>query len=150
MIPARNEHKKGRAKEGFITGVRKCFVLDKNRVGILSEEGLVKSEIKIRGNKITAWSVYNSGNNDNIWKKLDEEGLIIGGNFNIRIGERGTNYNLDQGIGLNKRVSNDKTISNGGKKMIEFIEEKGWVFLNGRTGNFGGDFTFIERPKATQ
>ena len=42
------------------------------------------------------------------------------------------------------RISKDKVINNGGKQMINFIENKGWVILNGYTkGDEEGEYTFL-------
>ena len=74
-----------------------------------------------------------------------EEGhVIVGGDFNIRIGMEGARLNVEDLTVTRRRVSKDKTISNGGRRMINFIGNKGWVILNGNAkGDEEGEFTFI-------
>ena len=62
IIPATREHKKGRAKGGFLIGLRNCLRNVNNKIGIVVEEGLVESEVMQNSEKTTIWSVYNSGN----------------------------------------------------------------------------------------
>jgi len=55
-----------------------------------------------------------------IYKRLENyenEGIIIRGNFNIRIGE------LERKIGA--RRSQSKTIENEGRRLVEIMEERG-------------------------
>lgn len=102
------------------------------------------------GKKIKIWSVYNNGKSNKIWEILDKEELIgegeiiVGGDFNIRIGTEGKNFNVCEDIGVDIRNSKDKILGNRARKMIDFIENKGWIILNGRTiGDEEGEFTFI-------
>jgi hypothetical protein len=56
--------------------------------------------------------------------------MLMGGDFNGRIGERGAiNWKKERGNG--KRKSKDKVENAEGKRLIEWIEENGWVVLNG-------------------
>lgn len=70
---------------------------------------------------------------------------IIEGDFNTRTGEKGgwmkEEKMKEDGKG---RRSKDKKI-NGGKKMIECIESRGWSILNGSVkGDEEGEFTYVE------
>lgn len=70
-----------------------------------------------------------------------EEGIIIGGDFNIRIGKEGEIEELDE----LRRSSKDKVISNEGKRMVKWINEIGGYLLNGTTkGHKEGEFTYVE------
>jgi len=64
--------------------------------------------------------------------------IIFGGDLNIRTGELGSMREL----GIERR-SKDKTIGNGGRNLIRWIQEKGWYILNGTTrGDWEGEFTY--------
>lgn len=68
------------------------------------------------------------------------ENIIVGGDFNIRIGGMGGDEE-EEGI---ERRSKDKTIGNGGKRFIRTIKEEGFYFINGRTnGDCEGEYTYI-------
>ena len=151
FFAARRDNKKGRAKGGFLIGVKKDWV-DKNKIkSIEVEEGLIKTELVIGEEKINIWSVYNSGDIEKYWSiwdnidYLEEETLIIDGDFNIRIGTECAKAEvIEIGKGGGKRISKDTVISNGGKRMIEFIGRKGWTVANGNVrGDEEGDYTFI-------
>lgn len=43
-----------------------------------------------------------------------------------------------------ERHSKNKVVGNGGKNFTEWIREKGWYILNGRTkGDWKGEFTYV-------
>ena len=75
--------------------------------------------IKDQRDTYKIWSVYNSQKTDNIVKRLDEieeierQKTIIGGDFNIRIGEEGKYIDFDRGGQYVYRKSKDKKCSNG-------------------------------------
>ncbi|XP_024884072.1 uncharacterized protein LOC112462473, partial [Temnothorax curvispinosus] len=78
---------------------------------------------------------------DNVTEGMDGEFMLIGGDFNIRIGEMGGGEEEDGGM---ERKSKDKLVSNGGKGLIEFIQGKGWYVLNGTTADdWEGEYTFV-------
>lgn len=75
--------------------------------------------------------------------KWEEEGkeIIIGGDFNIRIGELGCMETEEIEIG---RRSKDKVIGNEGRNLVEWIQEKGLYVLNGvMEGDWEGEFTYV-------
>jgi len=94
-------------------------------------------------------TVYNGGEWGELEKKLEEvvgrsedieeSMVIVGGDFNIRIGE------LDNdNEGEEVRRSKDKIIGNNGKRFIWWIQEGGWYLLNGRMkGDRIGEFTYV-------
>lgn len=119
---ARKEKKKDRAKGGMIIGKRKGWETEEG-LGDRREEGIVISKIKgiekREGSIIIL--IYNSGN----WERIEEvireqmelnreECIIIGGDFNIRIGEEGEIEELKE----MKRKSRDKIVSNGGRRFV--------------------------------
>lgn len=92
--------------------------------------------------------IYNSTQRNDIEETIskltegyENEGIIIGGDFNIRrIGELGG----DEEEGRVARKSKDKTIGNGGKKLMESMQEKKFSVLNGKTeGDWEGEYTYI-------
>jgi len=93
-------------------------------------------------------TVYNRGEWKELEKKLEEilgeiedieeSILIIGRDFNIRTGELGGGNE-----GEEDRRSRDRIVSNSGKNLIGWIQDKGWYILNGRTkGDWRGEFTY--------
>lgn len=107
-----------------------------SKIGQSKEEGIVVSRIKNGRNQgdVVIVSIYNSGN----WKAIEntirevfennkEDNIIIGGDFNVRIGEEG---GWDEMTGSNNRKSKDKVIGTEGRKMIDLVAEIG-IILNG-------------------
>lgn len=71
------------------------------------------------------------------------ERLIIGGDFNAKIGEEGMLCCEDERREEPRR-SKDKVKNAEGSKLLEMIEENGWEILNGNTeGDEEGELTFI-------
>lgn len=80
--------------------------------------------------------MYNAGDWDKIDKAIRKlvvkeeknKNIIIGGDFNIRLGEYGR-----QGVerGEEDRCSKDKKIGMSGRNMVNLIEEIGGYILNG-------------------
>lgn len=71
--------------------------------------------------------------------------LIIGGDFNVKIGELGeVQQDMLDGTPLSHiRRSLDSTISKDGKRLIDFMASNGLICLNGRTpGDTPACFTF--------
>ncbi|XP_058810337.1 uncharacterized protein LOC131675385 [Phymastichus coffea] len=150
IIEARRKCKEGRASGGFVIGVRKDLIGSGHTRTIEIEEGLVKTEIISAEESFTFWSVYNSKNTEKIMEKLEEievneEGkIIIGGDFNIRIGEKGRHIVLSGKEDYIYRKSKDKKCSNNWEKIVDLCEGKGWKILNGNTqGDRDGEFTYI-------
>ena len=91
---ARRESRKGRAMGGIITGVK--VEVKERATDRIEKEGIQEREV-VHGNEI--WrivTVYNRVNGGQVLLDLDEgvkgeeeENLLIGGDFNARIGERG-------------------------------------------------------------
>ncbi|XP_068900490.1 golgin subfamily A member 6-like protein 25 [Tenebrio molitor] len=76
--------------------------------------------------------------------KMDrEECMLLGGDFNGRIGERGArNWEEEKGDG--RRKTKDKVENAEGKRLIEWIEENGWEVLNGnKRGDEEGEVTYV-------
>lgn len=63
-----------------------------------------------------------------------EECVIIGRNFNIKIGEEGGL----QKVGERRGKSKDKVVGNGGRRFTEWINEKGGYIMNETTGEDKG------------
>jgi len=43
-----------------------------------------------------------------------------------------------------KRRSKDKTVGNGGRNLIDWVQDRGWYLLNGTCrGDWNGEFTYV-------
>ncbi|KAJ3634805.1 hypothetical protein MTP99_007750 [Tenebrio molitor] len=76
---------------------------------------------------------------ENTVKKDREECILVGGDFNGGIVERGAR-NWEEENGNGKRKTQDKVENAEGKRMMEWIEENGWEVLN---GNEEGEMTYV-------
>lgn len=73
--------------------------------------------------------------------KLREDNIIVGGDFNIRIGEEG---GWDEQIGECNRKSKDKVIGLRARKLIDLVSEVGGRILNGASeGDMEGEYTYV-------
>lgn len=149
MIAAVKVHKKGRAKGGMLIGLRKEWIKEKEIKNDPIYNGLVRTEIKGEKEELRIWSVYNDGNLEKILEELgkeeytEEKRTIIGGDFNVRIGEGGRLIDNDGEI-RGTRCSKDKVKGNGSGELLELVETRGWKILNGNSeGDWEGEFTFI-------
>lgn len=77
--------------------------------------------------------------------KEEEEGkLIIGGDFNARIGQEGSIFQIEKKNA--QRKSKDKVKNKEGEILLELTEGKGWDILNGNTeGDEEGEFTYVSQ-----
>jgi len=82
------------------------------------------------------------------WVEDKGEGrrILVGGDFNARTGGegggvgRGWEETLEGG---RKRLSKDKKVNKEGKRLLEFLDNKGWGIFNGIVrGDEKGEFTF--------
>jgi hypothetical protein len=76
-------------------------------------------------------------------KENREDCILLGRDFNGRIGDRGArNYEEERGKG--KRKTKDREGIAEGKRLMEWIEENGWVVLNGnKQVDQEGEWTYI-------
>jgi hypothetical protein len=79
---------------------------------------------------------------ENTVKKDREECMLVGGDFNGRIGERGArNWEEEKGDG---RIKTKDKVENTEGKRLEWIEENGWEVLNGnKQGDEEGELTYV-------
>jgi len=139
---------KGRAKGGFIIGKKKEWRTDKCRLLARKGEGVIRSDLKIDREQVSIISVYGEQGGKNLIESLEniteaegEENIIIGGDFNLRIGNLG---NKEEGEKESYRHSKDSCLGNGGKRLVDWINEKGWEILNGCTeGDWEGEYTYV-------
>ena len=59
----------------------------------------------------------------------DEDYVIVGGDFNARVGKKGGRVSNTGDNG--KRKSKDKNENKKGKQLLKLVEERGWEILNG-------------------
>ncbi|XP_024878641.1 trichohyalin-like [Temnothorax curvispinosus] len=147
---AARRNKKGRACGGMLLGIRKSIEEIKERRET-EEEGKIEGKIRI-GEEV--WRIIGIYVNNNIDEKLEglkertEEGekgvrTIIGGDFNARTGEEGGWEEEIERREERGRKSKDKKINKEGRKLLEFIEERGCMILNGGTkGDEEGEYTY--------
>ena len=86
------------------------------------------------------------------WEKKNRDQdvrMIVGGDFNIRIGGEGNLVEADGSIGEKEfRVSKDKVVSNGWNKLTDFCSKEGWSILNGNLhGDDEGEYCYVRNPK---
>lgn len=117
------------------------------------EEGIMHMRIKENDWKeggLNVVTIYNTKKSKmicgRIMEKWGNEQMVIGEDFNIRIGElRGK----EEARGI-KRRNRDKKIGNGGREFAEGMQEKDLEILNGRTeGDWKGEFTYVEAREST-
>jgi len=146
---ARKDKRKGRAKGGMLLGRRKGWGEKEEKVEGEEKEDMGKMVIREGRDKWVVITIYNGGEWRDLERKLQEEieeiegkeesTIIIGGDFNIRTGELGCNPE-----GKEDRKSRDKTIGNGGRNLMWWMQEKGWYVMNGTTkGDWRGEFTYV-------
>lgn len=75
-------------------------------------------------------------------EETEEECLIIGGDFNARMGEKGGPIREENEEEHRTRKSKNKIINKEGKALIEKVTERGWMILNGSYEDEGG-WTFV-------
>lgn len=148
FAPALRSHKKGRAKGGIITGVRN-EILEKKE-GLLESQNIQERKVKFGNMWYRIFTIYSSSDSD-VWKELkevlddrEEDGIIAGGDFNARIGDRGGLLRAEEIQENDTRATKDNVINKKGTQLLEGCEERGWHILNGNIqGDEGGSLTYI-------
>lgn len=99
---------------------------------------------------MNVWSIHNKGNLYKIWQQIErenydvKEGTLVLGDFNIKIGEPDECMNHNNIRKLTGRKSKDKTTGKDGSNLLDKLENKGWIILNGATvGDEDNEFTLI-------
>ena len=77
VIPARKEAKKGRAKGGFIIGIKENWETEQDIETVEIEDGLIKTKIVTGKEKTIIWSVYNSGNIEKCIEQWDRQANLV-------------------------------------------------------------------------
>lgn len=76
----------------------------------------------------------------------EEKRKALRGDFNARIGGEGGRVEEEEmeGIENGERQSKDGKMNEEGRKLVAFVEEKGWSLFNGNIkGDENGEFIFI-------
>jgi len=119
------------------------------------EEGLIEGSVRIGEEKWRIIGVYVKDNIEKYrgrlekWmeKKKEGEKVILGGDFNARIGREGGARRREENYrsgDWKSRRSKDGKINKEGRKLVEMIEERGWSIWNGNiAGDEEGEFTFM-------
>ena len=144
---ASREKKKGRASGGILVGIKEGIKWTGWRE---ITEGLIEVNMEIKKEKWKIIAIYNKHGSKELIDKLQEEleeekgMLIIGGDFNGRIGTEGEL--IWDGNQEGKRNSRDKTINREGEYILDLINRNGWGILNGNCkGDEEGEWTYIGR-----
>lgn len=89
---------------------------------------------------------------ENIEKQIEEEEeerLIIGGDFNMRTGEKETIFRGEEQEERKRRSKNEER-NREGEQMIDWVEEKGWNILNRNIEEEeDGNYTYIGAREST-
>jgi len=143
------EGKRGRAKGGIIMGVREELVEGKISFEE-GAEGAMMSEISVGKERWRIVGVYVNEGIEKMRRKIErwtDKGvesrkLIIGGDFNARVGREGGGFEGEDGESR-ERKAKDETINAEGRRLLDWVEEEGWCIFNGRTkGDEEGEYTF--------
>ncbi|XP_029171329.1 cilia- and flagella-associated protein 251-like [Nylanderia fulva] len=136
-------------------GIKK-EIAEKGGMMELSKEGFVVGRVKIGKEKWRVIGVYVGEGIEKAcremekWTEEKEEEVytIIGGDFNARTGQEGGRIRDKENAEEErkeekKRKSKDKLINAEGRKLLEFMGERGWSIMNGNTkGDEEGEWTF--------
>lgn len=126
-INAVRERRKGRAKGGLLIGIRKDWgsEAEKNE-SVMINERIARTRIVNEEKGLNIFTVYNVGAKkdvEEIMEKITEqcegcegEDIIIGGDFNIRIGNLGGCREDEFDF---ERESKDKVIGDGGRSFVD-------------------------------
>jgi hypothetical protein len=129
-VKGQKENKKRNSYRWIITEVK--FGIKEMR----QEEGCIERKVHIGNKWWKIMTIYSKEMKttrrrvEDAMKENREDCILLGGDFNGEIGERGAR-NWEEEIGDGKRKSKDKMENVEGKRPMEWIEENGWEVLNG-------------------
>ena len=144
--PAIKEKKKGRPKGGIITGIRKEL---KEIEGAKSNKNVMVRKIELNNQIWSIITIYSRGIEEiikqinEIIKDTEEGCVMVGGEYNARTGREGGVVRYE-GKEKCSRRSKDKIIYREGQLLIDDINEKGWMILNGcEEVEENGEWTYV-------
>lgn len=136
-IHATKKKTKGRAKGGIVTAIKKNMgAAEFKEWG----RGIAEVRFKVGEKSWRVLTVYNQDIEDTMKtitegiEESQEECLVIGGDLNARVGEEGGPIREWMKEETEERKSKDKKVNREGRILLERINERGWVILNGCYG----------------
>jgi hypothetical protein len=145
---ADRESKKRRAKDGIIMGVKKGLE-EENGSEAKEERGFMERTVKRKQRKWRIVTIYSRSMKETKRiieervKEQEEGTLVIGGDFNARIGGKGRRMEEEQAT-IERRPTKDGIENAEGRELVSLVEERGWDVLNGNCiGDEKGEYTYI-------
>lgn len=142
-VPALRESKMGRAKGGIMMAAKKGL-----EVVAFKKWSNQMAELRLKHKRknwriVTVYSQYTKETMQTITEGIEEreEGcLILGGDFNARVGEEGGPFKemmTEEIEGREERRSKDKKINRERRLLIEGLRDRSWFIINGCLGREG-------------
>lgn len=131
-------------------GIRRKLMAKVTKIGV-EKEGMIVGWIKQGMERWRIVGIYVREGIENMlkgvekWMEKKEEGvkILVGGDFNARIEREARGLDGSEGGEEEGRRSKDGKINSEDRKLIEFIEERGWCLFNGNVkGGEEGEYTF--------
>jgi exonuclease III len=151
---ADRESKKGRAKGGIIMGVKKGLE-EENGSDAKEERGFMERTVNRKQRKWRIVTIYSRSMKETKRiieervKEQEEGTLVIGGDFNTRIGGKGRRMEEEQAT-IERRPTKDGIENAEERELVSLVEERGWDVLNGNCiGDEKGEYTYIGSRRET-
>jgi hypothetical protein len=129
-------------------GVKKGLE-EENGSGVKKERGFMERTVKRKQRKWRIVTIHSRSMKETKRiieervKEQEEGTLVIGGDFNARIGGKGRRMEEQQAT-IERRPTKDGIENAEGRELVSLVEEGGWDVLNGNCiGDEKGEYTYI-------